>query len=79
MALGKALKNGPPREGEYAPGGDPDAAFYAGALFAYQDAAARMGEVSIHEGDFDRWLAAAGFSPVVADHLRLTYQEAYGK
>lgn len=77
MAIGKALENGPPRDGEFAPGSDPDNAFYAGALFAYRDAAKLMGDCLISQRQFDAWLDQGEFSPAAIDCMRRVYREAY--
>lgn len=75
MALSQALAGGVPPE--YAPGGDPDGAFYAGAAFAYKDAARCMGRAIVYEGDFDNWCRTVGFTPATEEEIRKIYQEAY--
>lgn len=75
MALSRLFAKGIPPE--YAPGGDPEDAFYAGAAFAYKDAARCMGAELIYEGDFDNWCRAAGFTPIVEEEIRKIYREAY--
>ena len=75
MALSQILAGGIPPE--YAPGGDPDDAFYAGAAFAYKDAARCMGQVLVYEGDFNNWLRAVGFTPAIEEEIRNIYWRAY--
>lgn len=75
MALSRILADGIPPE--YAPGGDPDDAFYAGAAFGYKDAARCMGLAQVHEGDFDNWLRTVGFTPATEDEIRKVYWEGY--
>lgn len=75
MALSQVLANGIPPE--YAPGGDPDDAFYAGAVFGYEDAARCMGTALVGYGEFESWLIEVGFTESVQNEIRKIYQEAY--
>jgi hypothetical protein len=62
---------------EYGPGGDPEAAFYAGARFAYRDAARGMGRAGVDEDVFQGWVKEMGFSPVAGEEIRKIYGEEY--
>jgi hypothetical protein len=62
---------------EFGPGGDPDQAFHAGAIFAYRDAVLRMGECLINPGDFEAWLNAIGFLPDTHKLMREEFLKAY--
>jgi len=79
MAISKALGADqlPSLPPEYGPGGDPEMAFFAGAMFGYRDSARRMGEAMIYDGDFERWAELAGFSPEARMQLTKIYEEAY--